>query len=105
MKNSRSKRILAGLTSACMIASSAAFLSVSAAEAGYGSGDANCDGSVDISDSVKILQYVANSEKYPLSEQGLDNADVSERGDGITGQDAIAIQMLDAKLISTLPRS
>ena len=66
-------------------------------------GDANCDGNVSLNDAVAILQHVANSNKYGLSEQGLDNADVFERGKGISGLDALAIQMMDAGLISEFP--
>ena len=58
-------------------------------------GDANEDGKVSISDSVKILQYLANSEKYPLTEQGKINGDV-DGVEGISGKDAYFIQMYDA---------
>ena len=40
-------------------------------------GDANCDGQVDFSDSIAILQALANSDKYELSETGRANADVA----------------------------
>ena len=60
-------------------------------------GDANCDGTTSISDAVLILQYLANSEKYPLTEQGIFNADTGF--DGITGADASYIQMIDAGTI------
>ena len=69
----------------------------------YVPGDANCDGRVDVSDAVAILQYIANSQKYPLSQQGVINADVSGHGDGVTGSDAISIQRYDARVISSLP--
>ena len=68
-------------------------------------GDANCDKRVSISDAVAILQYVANSSKFPLSEQGMDNADVYKRGDGVSGQDASAIQKYDAGTLTSLPES
>lgn len=58
-------------------------------------GDANLDGKVTISDAVAILQYLANSEKYPLSEQARKNADVDGEG-GVTGKDAAVIQKVDA---------
>lgn len=66
-------------------------------------GDANCDGKVSIADSTTILQAIGNSDKYALTPQGRANADCYDPGSGITGLDAIAIQRLDAKLISSLP--
>ena len=58
-------------------------------------GDVNIDGTVSISDAVYILQYIANSEKYVISEQGMINADVAGN-DGITAYDAFVIQQVDA---------
>lgn len=57
-------------------------------------GDANCDGSVTIADAVAIQQYLSNAEKYPLSEQGIINADFD--GNGLTALDALEIQKMDA---------
>lgn len=68
-------------------------------------GDANLDGSVTVADAVAILQYIANSSKYPLSDEALINADVSSSGDGVTGKDALAIQKFDAGVITSLPES
>ena len=68
----------------------------------YLPGDANCDGNVTISDAVAILQYLANSEKFPLDEQGLKNADVDGIA-GVTGKDAAVIQLYDAKAVTELP--
>ena len=62
------------------------------------SGDANEDGKVNVSDAVAVLQYIANSEKYVLSEQGTKNADCDGET-GITGGDAITIQKIDAGII------
>ena len=61
-------------------------------------GDANCDGQVDLSDAVMIMQALANPNKYGLdgtaehhlTEQGKLNADMD--GDGLTVGDAQAIQ-------------
>lgn len=64
-------------------------------------GDSNCDGKVSISDSVAILQYIADYAKYPLSPQGKINADC-DGSDGITGLDAAAIQKFDAEIIDFL---
>ena len=66
-------------------------------------GDSNLDGNVTISDSVAILQYVSNTEKYPLDDNARANADVYNPGDGITGSDANSIMKLDAGIIDSLP--
>ena len=66
-------------------------------------GDANDDDKVTISDAVAILQYIANKDKYGLSDKGKKNADCCDTGDGITARDALAIQQLDSQLISSLP--
>ena len=64
-------------------------------------GDANVDKKVDLNDAVAILQYVALPTKYPLTSQGELNADVIDNGtSGVTGMDALAIQMFDAKLFT-----
>ena len=68
----------------------------------YLAGDANEDGKVSISDAVAILQYLANAEKYSLSEQGKLNADVDGTA-GVSGKDAAAIQQYDAGIIASLP--
>lgn len=62
-------------------------------------GDANNDSAVSIADAAAILQYIANPDKYGLSEKGMIAADVVGNGNGITVDDAIAIQKLDAKII------
>ena len=69
----------------------------------YLAGDVNLDGNVTISDAVRILQYLSNSDKYGLSEQAAENADVSGNSDGITANDAAAIQRYDAGLVQSLP--
>ena len=61
-------------------------------------GDTNCDGQVDLSDAVMIMQSLANPNKYGidgtaehhLTEQGKLNGDMN--GDGLTVGDAQAIQ-------------
>lgn len=65
-------------------------------------GDSNCDGSVDLADATAIIQHIGNEGKYGLSEQGLKNADTNSDGK-ITGADALAIQKLEANIISSLP--
>lgn len=62
-------------------------------------GDANGDGIVTIADAVMIMQSLANSDEYTLSEKGAEAADVVGN-DGITSKDALAIQMVVAGTIS-----
>ncbi len=64
-------------------------------------GDANENGDVNISDAVLIMQAIANPEEYQISKQGQLNADVYNRGDGITCNDALVIQMVETKTISS----
>lgn len=68
-------------------------------------GDANCDGVVSIADAAAILQHIGNNDKYALSQKGVENADVFNRGDGLTVADALSIQKFDAGLINALPES
>ena len=63
-------------------------------------GDANLDKKVTVADATAILQSIANADKYTLKPDGKLNADVIDNGDGPTAKDALAIQMMDAKLIS-----
>lgn len=56
------------------------------------SGDANVDGNITIADSIAVLQYLANCEKYPLDAKQRFNADIANTGDGITAADASEIQ-------------
>ncbi|MGB4091290.1 MAG: dockerin type I repeat-containing protein [Ruminococcus flavefaciens] len=63
-----------------------------------GSGDANGDGTVDISDAVLIMQSMANPSKYGANgtDKGHLTADGSKRADvdggGVTNKDALTIQ-------------
>ena len=66
-------------------------------------GDANLDGKVTLSDALTVSQYIANEEKYGLSEAAKKNADCYNPGDGITGNDASAIQWLYFGAIDKLP--
>lgn len=68
-------------------------------------GDANSDGRVTLADSLAILQFIANEDKYPLTEQGIRNADVYNSGDGITANDSFSVQKYDCGAITTLPES
>ena len=63
-----------------------------------GNGDANGDGTVDLSDAVLIMQSLANPSRYGvngsddshITEEGYYRADVD--GDGVTNKDALTIQ-------------
>lgn len=68
-------------------------------------GDANLDGKVTLGDALAILQFVANEDKYPLDAQAQSNADVCDRGKGITAQDAVAVMFYDTKSITKFPVS
>ena len=65
---------------------------------GPADGDANCDGDLDMSDAVLVMQSFANPNKYGidgtaenhLTVMGEYNADMN--GDGLTVGDALAIQ-------------
>lgn len=62
-------------------------------------GDANESGDVNVADAVAVLQHIANQSKYGLEGQGYINADLIDPGKGVTGVDAIAIQLMDAGVI------
>lgn len=74
-------------------------------KAGVVYGDADLDGSVTIADVVLVMSYASNKEKNPITEQGADNADVYQRGDGISVSDALSIQKKLAQVITELPES
>ena len=95
------KKLLAGISSACVLASSIPAVTLSAQAFTYDNtnvhyGDATLDGNVNLNDAVAILQYVALPAKYPLTDDALNNSDIYRRGDGISGMDALAIQWVDA---------
>lgn len=66
-------------------------------------GDANSDGDVTPADAVTILQFLGNRDKYDLTEDQKKAADVYNVGDGVTALDALAIQKLDAGVVTSLP--
>lgn len=68
-------------------------------------GDTDASGKVEISDAAKIMSYVANPEKYSLSEKALDISDVYQRGDGVNNMDALSIQKYLVQIIKELPES
>lgn len=61
-------------------------------------GDANDDNDLTLNDAVAVLQNIALPAKYPLTPQGRFNADCDGKA-GISGGDALWIQMKDAGLI------
>ncbi|MBQ1340372.1 MAG: hypothetical protein IIY35_07085, partial [Ruminococcus sp.] len=69
-------------------------------------GDANCDGSVDMSDVVMVMQCTLNPKKYDvdgasddhITEIGKINGDVDGKA-GLTPNDALIIQRFTLKLI------
>lgn len=96
--------LFAVLFSACLMASATPV--ISAAETIPKSiGDVNSDARVTAADAVAILQFVANSGKYPLDAEALNRADVYNRGDGVTARDALTILKYDAGLLTSLPES
>ena len=56
------------------------------------SGDVNGDGEVDMADAVLIMQYLANPDKYQLTDSAMYNADVEGDCDGLNLNDASSIQ-------------
>ena len=66
-------------------------------------GDANGDNSVDMGDTVSIMQSLANPNKYNLTDQGMYNGDVYNPGTGITNNDAQSLQMFFLGSIPNLP--
>ncbi len=73
-------------------------------------GDANCDNIVDLADAILVMQSLANPNKYgvggsaakPITKQGQANSDVDVSTKGLTGDDAVRIQMYLLKKISSL---
>ncbi|MGN0677284.1 MAG: dockerin type I repeat-containing protein, partial [Ruminococcus sp.] len=66
-------------------------------------GDVNLDGNVDIADAVAVASYVGDGAKNTLSDEALKNADVQAVGDGVTANDALAIQQYLANVVKELP--
>ncbi len=108
----KKKTMLAGILSACIVGTGSILpFTGSAADKLYG--DANCDGTVDMSDAVLIMQSLANPSKYGvtgthekhITQDGIDLADVSERGNGLTSSDALSIQNYLLGNIKALPES
>lgn len=63
-------------------------------------GDANCDGVVNMSDAILVMQYLAAPKRYTITEQGLKNADCVDAGKGIDADDAKAIKKIAVGILS-----
>lgn len=68
-------------------------------------GDANCSGEVDMDDVIAILCHSANPNESTLTAEGKNNADVYQRGDGISSNDAVSVQKFLVLMIDSLPES
>ncbi len=102
MKSNGLKKLFAGLSAACLAAAAMPAVSFAAeTEVSKVVGDANCDGGVDMSDAVMIMQALSNPNKYgrggtdktAITDQGWQNADCNGANDGVSNNDALAIQM------------
>ncbi len=112
MKKSGVKRILAGLSSLCVLAAAMPAASYAAESTGavrklYG--DANCDGYINIADAVLVMQVSTNPDKYAqgksdvsISAAGEFNADVDGKK-GLSNSDALLIQKHKLGLIDKFP--
>lgn len=67
-------------------------------------GDADGDGELTITDVVVIMVHVVTPGGTLTAEQ-IGNADVYQRGDGISNMDALAVQKRIAQLLTSLPES
>ncbi len=122
MKKKLMRTLLTGMISTCVIGTGiiAGTMTASAADADgdyigkfADMGDANCDGKINLADAVIIMQSLANAPKYGiegtdashLTANGAANADVCERGNGLTNADALSIQKKLLDLIQTFPES
>ncbi|MBQ9898717.1 MAG: glycoside hydrolase family 11 protein [Ruminococcus sp.] len=68
----------------------------------YTWGDANCDGSTNMSDAVAIMRSKADPDSFTLSAKGAIQGDVIG-SDGITNLDALTIQQFEAGIVTKLP--
>lgn len=65
-------------------------------------GDVNLDDKVNIADAVAIASYVGNPEKNPIDEQGKINGDVHNKGNGLSADDALMIQLYASSQVESL---
>lgn len=117
MKKTALRRIISSFSSVLVMASAMPLGSIPVSAANetvtiiYG--DANNDGEVRLSDAVLIMQSIGNPDVYGINgtspthitKKGIELADVYNRGDGLTNQDALAVQKYLIHLLSELPES
>lgn len=65
-------------------------------------GDVNADNTLDVADCTYITQYLASPDNFPLTDAQKEAADVTGSGDGVTAEDALAIQKYLVGTIDTL---
>lgn len=66
-------------------------------------GDADCDAKVKMNDAVLIMQSMSNPDRYTLEGQAEKNADCYGKNDGITPNDALAVQKYLLNIYKSLP--
>ncbi|HNZ99938.1 carbohydrate-binding domain-containing protein [Ruminococcus sp.] len=113
MKKHGLKKLIAGLSAACVMGSALPAMSF-AAETTPSKilGDSNGDGIVELADAILIMQALANPDKFgkggsdphAFSEQGWYNADVNGEL-GITTDDALTIQLYLLGMGKLTPRA
>ena len=69
----------------------------------YSYGDANADHDITIADATLIMQWLADSDTYKISDIGRECADVESHGDGVTALDALIIQKFLVSSVTRLP--
>ena len=65
-------------------------------------GDADCSGTVDVSDAVLIARYSAEDREARITDQGLLNADC-DGVKGVDGADVTAVLQYIARIITVFP--
>ena len=107
MKNRKFKNLITGLSAFCVAASAIPFIVPEASAADTVSdkvyGDANCNGEVKMNDAVLIMQSMSNPDRYTLEGQAEKNADCYGKNDGITPNDALAVQKYLLNIYKSLP--
>ena len=61
-------------------------------------GDANCDGTVDVSDAVLVMRYAVADREAVISEQGLKNADTDKNGNTDSDDATLILQYIAQKI-------
>ena len=67
-------------------------------EAAIRTGDANCDGIVDVSDAVLVMRYAVEDREAAVTEQGLRNADADKNGRTDESDATMILQHLAKKI-------